>query len=634
MGQITLCSRVIRKIVLNNRNSGILPGEAVAAMHPDPIYDLVVHVFVFREGFSKAVVRLIGDNQNLVPLLHPLLAHCGDGKAFWVIMRRHDEDLHRAYYLTKRENFSRACIIIPAMETGAVKNERNTLSVRSNVIINLIRTLTMTVLSFITYPYITRALGDQVFGLYSWANAFVYYFLVLAKISIPSLAIRECSKVKDDKEKLSSLAKTFFLIQGITTLFSFGLMCVFVFSVPSLLESKELIFLLSLNFLAGAFSFEWIYIALEKHFYITVRSISFIALGALLTFMFVRRSDTPTFLMNEVYIYALIAISYTLLTSLINCLLLPRYLSIRKAKLCPIKPLIRPLLVLFLISFALTLYNQTDQFLLGLIDTSKASVGSYSVGVKGIDIVITLITSLYAVFLPRASYYYSKENKRFYQILINGSFALTFFIAVPAIATMSTMARPITSLISGSGDVLSGSNMYQDADWILVTLSLMMLTYSIGDNIYNEILLPMKKEKYYLYAMSAGVILNVTLSVLFALVFFKDHPAIGVALATGVSDLLLCAYLIYVSRQYSLKAVFNLNNLKIVLVGILIGVFSYFFCPFLSSLLGNLFEEAWQISLFSLIIVVFIDAVIYLVSLFLLKEQTIRSFFKKKEAEE
>ncbi len=519
-----------------------------------------------------------------------------------------------------------------AMDGEAKKTEKNALSVRSNVIINLIRTLTMTILSFLTYPYITRALGDQVFGLYCWANAFVYYFLVLAKISIPSLAIRECSKVKDDKEKLASLAKTFFLIQGITTICSFGLMCAFVFSVPSLLENRGLIFLLSLNFLAGAFSFEWIYIALEKHFYITVRSISLIAIGALLTFMFIRRSDTPSFLMSEVYIYALITISYTILTSLLNCLLLPRYIPFHKAKLLSIKPLIHPLLVLFLITFALTLYNQTDQFLLGLIDESKAGVGSYSVGVKGVDIIITLITSLYAVFLPRASYYYGKENKRFYQILINGSFSLTFFIAVPAIATMATMAGPITSLISGSGDVLSGSDMYKDADWILVILSFMMLTYSLGDNIYNEILLPTKKEKYYLYAMATSVVLNVGLSVLFAYVFFKEHPGIGVALATGISDLLLCAYLIFVSRKYSMKAVFNLNNLKIVLVGIVIAVFSYFFCPFLSKALEGIFNETWQISLVSLLVTVAIDALIYLVSLFVLKERTIRSFFKEKES--
>ena len=513
------------------------------------------------------------------------------------------------------------------------KQSNKTLSVRSNVIINLIRTLTMTILSFLTYPYITRALGDSVFGLYSWANSFVYYFLVLAKISIPNLAIRECAKAKNDKEKLASLAKTFFFLQAITTLLSFALMSALVLSVPTLASSKELIFLLSLNFLAGAFSFEWIYIALEKHFYITVRSISFIALGALMTFLFIRHSDTESFLLAEVYIYALIAVSYTLLTSLLNCLYLPRILPLRKAKLLPIKPLIRPLLVLFLISFALTLYNQTDSFLLGLIDESKASVGSYSVGVKGIDIIITLTTSLYAVFLPRAAYYYGKENKKFYQILINGSFSLTFFIAIPAIATMATMAKPITSLISGTGDVLSHSNMYQDADWVLVTLSVMMLTYSLSDNIYNEILLPTKKEKYYLYAMVVGVVLNVSLSLLLALTCFKEHPAIGVAIATGASDILLCCYLIFVARKYALKAVFNLNTLKIVSVGLVIGLISYFLYTPLANALSGIIEESWQVSLFTLIIVVAIDAVIYLLGLYLLKEKTVASFLNKKEKE-
>ena len=57
-------------------------------------------------------------------------------------------------------------------------------NVRANVVINLIRTLTMTILSFITFPYVTRALGDQVFGLYTWANTFVYYFLIHDKSSV------------------------------------------------------------------------------------------------------------------------------------------------------------------------------------------------------------------------------------------------------------------------------------------------------------------------------------------------------------------------------------------------------------------------------------------------------------------
>ena len=73
---------------------------------------------------------------------------------------------------------------------------------RTNVIINIARTLVLTILSFITFPWVCRYLGSEALGAYTWANTFVLYFLVLAKIGIPNLAIRECVKVKNDKELL------------------------------------------------------------------------------------------------------------------------------------------------------------------------------------------------------------------------------------------------------------------------------------------------------------------------------------------------------------------------------------------------------------------------------------------------
>ena len=153
---------------------------------------------------------------------------------------------------------------------------------RTNVIINIARTLVLTILSFITFPWVCRFLGSTSVGVYTWANTFVAYFLVLAKVGIPNLAIRECVKVKDNKELLSNKVQTFFIIQLITTLLSFGLMCSLVFSIKDIASSKEIIFLLSINFLSGAFSFEWLFIALEKQFYMSVRSIAVLALSTLL----------------------------------------------------------------------------------------------------------------------------------------------------------------------------------------------------------------------------------------------------------------------------------------------------------------------------------------------------------------
>ena len=117
-------------------------------------------------------------------------------------------------------------------------------NVRSSVIVNLIRTLCLTILSFISFPYVCSALGSSFMGTYTWLNTFVYYFLIIAKSGIPNVAIRECSKVQNDKQLLSRKVQEFFIIQAVLTILSFGLMCAFVFFVPELLEFNNLIFVI------------------------------------------------------------------------------------------------------------------------------------------------------------------------------------------------------------------------------------------------------------------------------------------------------------------------------------------------------------------------------------------------------
>ena len=499
-----------------------------------------------------------------------------------------------------------------------VQKTKPSRKLRANVAINLIRTLTMTLLSFLTFPYVTRALGDQVFGLYTWANTFVYYFLVLAKISIPNIAIRECAKVKDDKDALSHKAQEFFILQAVMTLISLALESIIVFSVPSLRDNSTLIFLLSVNFVVGLFSFEWIYITLEKHFYITVRSIILIAICATMTFLFIRPTAYP---INELLPYAAITVSLTVLTAICNCFFLHRYISFKKTSPYQFKPYFKELSVLLFVSVFLTVYNQTDQFLLGYFDLSKSSVGAYSVGVKGIDIIITLTTSLFTVFMPRANFYYGRPNKNAYVNLLRYSFNIVFFIAVPAIATMATMATPITSLISGSNDAALGQ--YNDANLVLTILAAMMLTYSISDSIYTQILLPAKREKHYSIALLIGVILNIGGSLLLGLLAFPDRPVIGVAIATAFTDLVVVIYLIIVSRPYSLKAICDLNNLKIVIAGTLVGLFCGFLSPIISDALNQIGIEAWQSHLWTLLICVSASAIIYLGFLFLTKERLV-----------
>ncbi len=496
---------------------------------------------------------------------------------------------------------------------------------RTNVIINIARTLVLTILSFMTFPWVCRYLGSASVGIYTWCNTFVLYFLVLAKVGIPNLAIRECVKVKDDKEKLSNKAQTFLLIQMVTTLLSFGLMCALVFSVKDFATNSEIIFLLSINFLSGAFSFEWLFIALEKQFYMSVRSIIVLALSALLIIIFVTNP-------SDIYIYALITASVTLVTTVINLVYSRKYISFRKTMPYEFKQYIKPLLVLFSITLIISFYNQTDTFILGFIDQGKDEVASYSVGVKGIDVIIGVITALSTVFIPRAAICYAQEDKKYFNRLNAYAINICLFIVLPAIATMTTLAKPITGLISGNYSFTDDLG-YLNAPSVLIILSSMMLTYSISDIIYGQVLLPMKKEKYYLYALLGGTILNIVLSIVFGKYVFKTMPAVGVAVGTAVTDLLILAYLISVTWKWIKKAIFNFNSLKILCVTALIFVITFFIKDPLFNLLISKNVSHVAAMIIELVGLVVIDAIIYIVVLGLLKEDLVSSFLRKKNPE-
>lgn len=498
-------------------------------------------------------------------------------------------------------------------------------NIRFNVVINIVRTVSLTILSFLTFPYICRVLGDSQLGLYTWAATIAYYFLILAKIGIPNLAIRECVLVRDDKEKLSNKAQAFFLLQGITTVLSFILLISMVFTIPAFQSAATLILLLSINFISGAFSFEWLFIALEKQLYMSIRSIIILAISSILIITMVKNPD-------QIYIYALISAGVTVFTSIANVIYMTKFISFKKTIPYNYKQYIKPLSILFLLSIILALYNQTDSFILGLLDETKAEVGSYAVGIKGIEIIIGILAALSTVFVPRSTYYYSLEDKKYFNNLNEYSANICFFVVLPAIVTMSVMSNQITSLIAGS----SG---YESSSAVLIILVAMMLTYSLGDIIYGQILIPMKKEKYYLWAMGGGTILNIAASITLGIIYKNNNWSIasGVAIGTVVTDSLVLIFLIAKTWKWSKSAIFNFNNLKLVGASLVILVISILLT--IAMPISNLWAIAYppdseMSKMLTLLSVVAIDAIVYIGLLLIMKEKLVSSFLKKRSVDD
>ena len=486
-------------------------------------------------------------------------------------------------------------------------------TVRSNVIVNLIRTITMTILSFVTFPYVCRVLGDSMFGLYSWAVSFVYYFLVIARISIPNIAVREIVKVKDDPEKLSQKTHEFFIIQAVTTLLSFGLLCAVFFSVPAfkINLAEPVVFILSLNFLTGVLSFEWIFTAFEKHTYMAVRSIVIATIVDILIFALIRYPE-------HLPLYAFLCVLTTILTVVSNLIYLPFVVKLQKPKELNFKQYLPTIGIMFAISVVAAVYDKTDTFILGLLDTSKASVGSYAVGMKGVEIVIGVITALSTVFIPRATAYYATNDERQFKNINIYASNIAMFIVVPAIVLMICLSKPLTMLIGGTVG-------YENANMVLIALASLMLTFSICNIIYTQILIPMKREKTYLYTLLFGAITNIAFSLLFGMVFWKNNPAFGVALGTAITDALVLLIMFLLTWEHSRHILLNKNNIVIIGVSALLVASTILLNKYLEFDMKTLEDS----TLVKIAVIFGIDLVIYLVGCFLAKEKLVRSFFKK-----
>ena len=166
----------------------------------------------------------------------------------------------------------------------------------------------------------------------------------------------------------------------------------------------------------------------------------------------------------------------------------------------------------------------------------------------------------------------------------------------------------------------------------------MMLTYSLSEMIFGQILLPTKREKFYLFAILGGSVLNLVLSIVFGGVL-PNHvawltPAIGVAIATVITDILIALFLISITWKWTKNAIFNKNTVKLLAASVAILIISALIYKPLHNLWLSLNLGGSGAALLDLVVILAIDAVIYLVLLAIMKEDLVYSFIRKKKPTE
>lgn len=474
-------------------------------------------------------------------------------------------------------------------------------SIKFNAVLNVIKSLLSALFPLITYPYATRILGVSNIGKVNYGSSIVIYFSLIAVFGITSYAIREGSKVRNDKKKFNDLANELFSINLITTILSYVLLALLIVIVNKFKNYRMLILLQSLTILFTTFGVDWINTIYEDYFYITIRSILIQIISLVFLFVFVRNSD-------DYYIYAMLTVISNAIVCMLNYFYCKKYV-----KLMIIKPKhffyhIKKMFVFFINAVAVSIYVNADTTMLGWM-IGDYSVGIYSVAVKIYSIVKLILAAIYSVALPKLSYYYGKQDFFEYKKLFTSIISILLLILLPAATGIILLSKNIIILIGGTS--------YLEGYTVLIILGIALIFAIMGGTITQCLNISINKEKNNATATIFSALVNIILNIPFIYYLKQD----GAAITTLISEFIVFAFCSYKARN-ELKCLLDKNILENFIhstVGIIIVIGT-----------TNLFMHFNLGPLMCILYSILLSVCLYFIALLILKNKFLKDILNKK----
>jgi len=368
----------------------------------------------------------------------------------------------------------------------------------------------------ITFPYAARILQPQGIGRIQFSAGIISYFVMFAGLGIGTYGIRETAKKRDDKQELLKVTKELFVLNLIPTFVAYILFFISLFFVSKFNNYRNLLLIYSSTILFTTLGIEWFYSGLEQYAYITIRQFAFQVCSIILLFIFVRQKE-------DILKYVAISVFANVGANTCNFIHSRKYIQ----WLLPVKLELfrhwKPVFLVFGMRVAASLYVALDTTLLGFL-SGDVQVGYYESANKMARIIVSLITCVIAVMLPRLSYFVEKNDKEAFDNLLKQSFDILLLFSLPMATGLFFLRSNIVQIISGS--------RFLPAAPVMGILAPLVLVIPLSSFMGNQIFLPLGKENISFYAMFTGAFINILLSI----ILIKKYGAFGAAFASLIAE--------------------------------------------------------------------------------------------------
>ena len=451
-------------------------------------------------------------------------------------------------------------------------------SLKKNLAYNVAYQILVIILPLITAPYVSRVLGADGLGTYSYIFSIVTYFGLFGMLGIANHGNRSVALVRDNRQKVSEAFSNTYIIQLCTTVIALLLYFLFIYCWFS--GDKTIAYIESIIVLSYVLDITWFFFGLEQ-FAVTVTRNAIIKIATVVAiFIFVRSRE-------DLWIYALIMSCGMLFSQIYLWLRIRKYADFCKPSWSQVKSNIKPVLMLFIPAIAYSIYKLLDKVMLGAM-SSMSQVGLFDNAEKIINIPSSLITAFGTVMKPRITVllgtgdehrisYLNKISVRYFTLLVVG--------AAFGLAGICNVLAPVYfgSEFVGSAPIIAG-----------LGFSLIFVTWA--NVIRTQYLIPNKLDKPYVISSVIGALANLAVNI----ILIPKFAGIGAMIGTIIAEFtVFFVQLILVRRSFPMS-----QYLQPVLFLFPIGMIMFAVVYWIGAYMGN--------TIITLIIQILVGGFLYL----------------------
>lgn len=423
-------------------------------------------------------------------------------------------------------------------------------SLKTNVLLNYINTITGIIFPVITFPYASRILLPDGIGVVNFQMSIINYIVLFTSLGIPLYAVKEVAKYRDDIALRNKTTVEIVILSVLLCVFGYVAVAFIGQYVSQVNTNLALFYILSLTILFTAIGVNWFYQAIEDFKFITIRAVLIRTLAAASLFLFVKDK-------SDLLIYGAITVGSTVGNNFINFIHLRKYIPLRSLKgiKLNISRHLKPALHIFVLNIIISIYVQLNTIMLGFMKGDYA-VGIYTAGNKIPHIILSLVTSMGVVLLPRCSNLVASGQMDEFKSVCDKAIRLVLMLALPFTAGLILLSEPIIDIFCGHAFIDAVPVIY----WTAPVILFIGLTNVIG----IQILYPLGKENIVIYSTLGGAIVNVILN----LILIPRFSAVGAGISTFAAELAVLIIQVIAGRKHIPVKLLNKYNLKYLLATI------------------------------------------------------------------